>query len=302
MALPTETVYGLAGDATSQAACHAIFRAKGRPSRNPLIAHLHSLEAARRCAIFSENAERLARAFWPGPLTLVLPIRESGTICPAARAGLATVALRVPGHPLMRDIARACARPLAAPSANLSGRVSATTAGDVIAELGRDIALIIDDGPSPIGLESSIISILDEDHIILLRPGAIPRTDIARAARCTVQLPAGIRETELPTSPGQERSHYAPRARVRTNALSAGDGEAFLAFGTTQEWQIRTACAVRNLSPAGDLAEAATQLFALLRALDATSPSAIAVMPIPRHGLGEAINDRLERAAAPRPA
>ena len=297
VAFPTETVYGLGADATDGAAVARLYEAKDRPSFNPLIAHVADAGAARALARFDSAAQRLAAAFWPGPLTLVLPKRADCPVAELATAGLDTIAVRVPSHPVARAILVAFGRPVVAPSANRSGHVSPTTAQHVLADLRGRIELILDGGPTPMGLESTIIACLDRP--VLLRPGALPRADIERLVKLAqgpVAPPAHV--DELPIAPGALASHYAPRAPLRLNARHVEAHEALLAFGPTAvEGAAR---AVLNLSPRGDLIEAAANLFSHLRALDASGAAAIAVMPVPRAGLGEAINDRLERAAAPR--
>ncbi len=293
--MPTETVYGLAGDATNGRAVAAIFEAKGRPRFNPLIVHVADLEAARRLGTFDDLSLRLARAFWPGPLTLVVPRAGDCPVSLLASAGLDTVALRVPAHPVARLLLKAVEVPLAAPSANPSGRVSPTTAAHVAEQLGDKVALILDGGRCRIGLESTIVTVRD-GAIAILRPGGVTRESLARAAGVTIERHEG---GARPTAPGQLRSHYAPRAPLRLEATTVEPGEALLAFGPEPP---PTDGPMLNLSPDGDLAEAAANLFSHLRALDREDVTAIAVMPVPGHGLGEAINDRLRRAAAPRPA
>ena len=288
--LPTETVYGLAGDAANPAAVARIFSVKGRPAINPLIAHVPSLEAAEGFGVFNAAARALAEAFWPGPLTLVLPYRGEG-VCEAARAGLETLALRVPSHPVAQDVLQAFGGPLAAPSANQSGRLSPTRADDVRAELGAVVRIVLDAGPSAIGLESTIVDCTDAVPR-LLRPGGLTAERLKAVAGPIVS--AG---SDGPVrAPGALASHYAPRAHVRLDIDSPEPGEAYLAFGDGPNENAMTI----NLSPSGDLSEAAHTLFAALRRLDATGAATIAVAPIPRHGLGLAINDRLARAAAER--
>lgn len=293
VAIPTETVYGLAADATNGAAVARIFEAKGRPRFNPLIVHVDGLAAATRIGHFEPLARRLAESFWPGPLTLVVPLIEPSVIHPLVTAGLATVALRAPGGFAARLIER-FGRPLAAPSANVSGRVSATTAAAVAADLGDRIRLIVDGGPTHVGLESTILRV-DGDRPTLLRPGGVPAEDLEAVAGIVIGRGAkGIQ------APGMMISHYAPAAAVRLDAMEVRDGEALLAFGPARIAGAAKAVAVENLSPSGDLREAAANLFSHLRALDGHGALAIAVEPIPHQGLGEAINDRLARAAAPR--
>lgn len=284
--MPTETVYGLAGDATNPEAVAAIFAAKGRPRFNPLIAHILDLDQARRHGVFGSAANALAEAFWPGPLTLVLPRRADSPIADLACAGLLSVALRAPAHPLARGLIENAGRPLAAPSANRSGRISPTDASDADAEFGGAIPTL-DGGPCPMGLESAIVALAPDAAPRLLRPGAIPRSALE-----AVIGPLRRAEPGVVNAPGMLASHYAPTAPVRLNAQEARPGELLLGFGPM-------ACDM-NLSAKADLSEAAARLYAALRALDGRSPEAIAVAPIPQDGLGEAINDRLSRAAAPR--
>jgi L-threonylcarbamoyladenylate synthase len=294
---PTETVYGLGADATNPAAIARLYRAKGRPSFNPLIAHVGDLEAARLIGRFDARATALAEAFWPGPLTLVLRRTRDCAVADLATAGLDTIAIRVPAHPLARNILRAFAGPVVAPSANLSGHVSPTTAAHVQSDLAGRIDLIVDGGAVAVGVESTIIGCFETP--MLLRPGGLPRGEIERVlGRALVRPPdeAG-HDTNQPLAPGMLASHYAPRTPVRLNADSVGAGEALLAFGDGVVPGVDTAAVVMNLSAQGDLNEAAANLFSYLRALDLTRARAIAVMPIPHHGLGEAINDRLRRAA-----
>ena len=305
VAFPTETVYGLGADATNDTAVATLYAAKERPAFNPLIAHVADLATARRLAAFDEEAERLARAFWPGPLTLVLRKRPSCPVGELATAGLDTIALRVPDHPVARELLLAFGRPVVAPSANRSGEVSPTSAEHVRADLGGRIDLIIDDGPSPVGVESTILACVD-GAVLLLRPGAVPRDAIVRLLGHDVGVAtvsaAGCadEETFRPLAPGMLASHYAPRAAVRMNAVSVAPGEALLAFGPALPAGADQATAVLNLSGRGLLVEAAANLFACLRRLDGSGAGSIAVMPIPEEGLGEAINDRLRHAAAPR--
>lgn len=292
VAFPTETVYGLGADATDARAVARLFAAKGRPSFNPLIAHVADVAAARRAGKLSPLADKLAAAFWPGPLTLVVP--ASDVVCELARAGLATVALRVPKHPVAQALLAAFGKPIAAPSANRSGHVSPTTAEHVLADLEGRVDLVVDGGPTPLGLESTIVD-LSGDGPRLLRPGGIPRADIERALGTKLaEAAAGVR------APGMLKSHYATRARLRLNAQEVRPGEALLAFGPRRPAGADGATHMLDLSPRGDLLEAAANLFAHLRALDAAGTASIAVAPIPATGLGEAINDRLRRAAAPR--
>ncbi len=298
VAVPTETVYGLAADATNARACAAIYEVKGRPQFNPLISHVESLEAAERHGQFEPKARQLAEALWPGALTLVVPKREASPVSDLVTAGLDTIALRVPAAAIMRDLAEASGRPLAAPSANRSGRISATTAEAVIAELGGGIAMVIDGGETPVGVESTIVA-LTGGHARLLRPGGIPRAQIEAVLGEPLVGPDRPADT-APEAPGMLSSHYAPSAAVRPNATEILPGEALLAFGPALPESAHRAIAVENLSPSGDLVEAAARLFSSLRRLDASGAGTIAVMPVPEDGLGEAINDRLRRAAAPR--
>jgi L-threonylcarbamoyladenylate synthase len=282
--LPTETVYGLAADASNPLSVAAVYAAKGRPSFNPLIAHVADLAAARRIAVLDERAERLARAFWPGPLTIVAPIANAAAVCDLARAGLDTVAVRVPGHPLARALLEAFGGPVVAPSANRSGRPSPTTFADAVEETGPSAAEALDGGPCAVGLESTVVAVLPDAPARLLRPGAVTRAQIEALIG-----PLAEADGDAKRSPGRLALHYAPDAPVRINVTRPEPGEAFLAFGPDDS--------PFNLSPSGDLVEAAANLFALLRAADRTRPTAIAVAPIPAEGLGEAINDRLKRAA-----
>ncbi|HEY7669472.1 MAG TPA: L-threonylcarbamoyladenylate synthase [Hyphomicrobium sp.] len=294
VAFPTETVYGLGGDATNGRAVAAIFAAKGRPRFNPLIVHVADAAHAEIHGRLTPLAKRLADAFWPGPLTLVLDRKPGSNLSDLVTAGLDTVALRVPDHPIAQALLRASERPLAAPSANRSGGLSPTQATHVEADLGADVALILDGGPTAHGLESTVLDARGQTPV-LLRPGAVTAETIeAVLGAPLLRLPY---DKARPSAPGQLESHYAPRARVRLNATKAGPGEALLAFGPDLP---QAAGPVINLSPTGDLMEAAAKLFAALRALDETDAGTIAVMPIPEEGLGEAINDRLRRAAAPR--
>lgn len=300
VAFPTETVYGLGGDARNGRAVAEIFAAKGRPSFNPLIVHVGNPTAARALAVFSDMALRLAAAFWPGPLTLVLPLADDSPLSPLVSAGLPSVALRVPAHPLARALLERFGGPVAAPSANPSGRVSPTRAEHVQAGLSGRIAAILDGGPCKVGLESTIVGLTGEPT--LLRPGGVAAEDIEAVIGRPLALPRAPDAdggTPRPNSPGQLASHYAPAAALRTGAERPRADEVYLAFGESRGTGAAT---VLNLSPAGDLTEAATNLFHLLREADrlAGPCGAIAVAPIPEAGLGRAINDRLRRAAAPR--
>lgn len=290
VAIPTETVYGLAGDAGNGRAVAGIYRAKGRPSFNPLIVHVPDLAALRRIALLPPLAEDLAAAFWPGALTLVLPLRADAGIASLVTAGLDTVALRIPAHPVTRALLHALGRPLAAPSANVSGRISPTSAAhvrDPDGGLDGRIAAILDAGPCAVGVESTILAV-DGDRARLLRPGGIPAEAIAAVLRRPLDLPEAT--PDRPTAPGQLGSHYAPNAPLRLNAARARPGETHIAFGAPGPF---------TLSATGDLTEAAAALFDTLRRADRAGRP-IAVAPVPDHGLGAAINDRLRRAAAPR--
>lgn len=281
VALPTETVYGLAADATDVDAVAKIFAAKGRPGFNPLIVHVADLDAAGALVDINATARALAARFWPGPLTLVLPARTGNGIAPAVAAGLPTLAIRIPAHPVMRAVLRGVGRPLAAPSANASGSISPTTAAHVAASLGDRAPMIVDGGPTPGGLESTIVAVAG-DRVTLLRPGGIA----AAALGVNAAAGAGI------TAPGQLASHYAPRQPVRLNATERRDGEFLIGFGTVD--------GDLTLSANGDLIAAAAALFAALHAAQASGAGVIAVAPIPEEGVGIAINDRLRRAAANR--
>lgn len=298
VAVPTETVYGLAADATSGQACARIFQAKGRPQFNPLISHVPSTEEAEVHGIFDERARALAEAFWPGPLTLVLPKKAASPICDLATSGLASVALRVPAGPVMRFLAERTGRPLAAPSANRSGRISPTRADDVIADLGPDLSVVIDAGPCAVGIESTIVGLIDGEAR-LLRPGGLAREDIEAVIGAPLQAPAAGRPDQ-PAAPGMLLSHYAPDAAMILNAREAHPADALLSFGPDRLPGAADALAEFNLSPSGDLAEAAANLFLAMRTLDASGARTIRAQVIPSFGLGEAINDRLKRAAAPR--
>jgi L-threonylcarbamoyladenylate synthase len=292
VAIPTETVYGLAADATSGEALAAVFAAKGRPSFNPLICHYPDAAAAAAHVEFSPNAERLAQAFWPGPLTLVLRRRPGCPVHALAGAGLPTLAVRVPAHPVARALLAVCGFPLAAPSANRSGGVSPTTSAHVLADLEGRIAAVLDAGPCAVGLESTVVDLSGEAPR-LLRPGGIPAEAVGA---CIGRLERGHTPGAAPVSPGMLASHYAPSLPLRLDATHAEADEALLAFGAALP-----AGLVFNLSASGDLAEAASRLFAGLRWLDAEAARlglrGIAAMPIPEFGLGAAMNDRLRRAS-----
>ena len=283
--LPTETVYGLAADAGNARAVAAVYEAKGRPAFNPLIAHVANVAMARRIARFDSRAEALAARFWPGPLTLVLPIADEAAVCDLARAGLDSVAVRAPAHPLSQALLKAFGGPVVAPSANRSGRPSPTTFADAAEETGEFTTAGLDGGPCAIGLESTVVSLLDEPR--LLRPGSVTRAQIEVVIGKLAEA-----DGDAKRSPGRLTRHYAPNAPVRLNAQGPKPGEAFLAFGSAEP-RDRT----WNLSPGRDLSEAAANLFSHLRAADRSGASAIAIAPIPHEGLGEAINDRLRRAA-----
>jgi L-threonylcarbamoyladenylate synthase len=300
VAFPTETVYGLGADAANPAAIAHLYQAKGRPAFNPLIAHVSDLAAARKIARFDAAAEKLAQAFWPGPLTLVLPKAEGCVVADLATAGLDTVAVRVPAHAVARDILRSFGGPVVAPSANLSGHVSPTTSAHVENDLSGKIDLIVDGGPVEVGVESTIVGCFDIP--MLLRPGGVPREEIERVlGRALAQPPREIEsDSAQPLAPGMLASHYAPRTRVRLDAADVAPGEALLAFGLHRLHGADAAVAIMNLSETSDLDEAAANLFGYLRSLDAKGARTIAVMPIPNEGLGEAINDRLRRAAVGR--
>jgi L-threonylcarbamoyladenylate synthase len=300
VAFPTETVYGLGADATNAAAVAKLYAAKGRPSFNPLIAHVANVGAARALARFDAAAETLAAAFCPGPLTLVLPKSPSCPVAELATAGLDTIAVRMPAHRIARALILALGRPVVAPSANRSGHVSPTTAEHVLADLSERIDLVLDGGPTRVGVESTILACLNGE-VTLLRPGGLPRAGIERALGRPVQEAAmAADEGEAPLAPGMLASHYAPRATLRLDARDLRPGEALLAFGPSLPAGAQQAAKVLNLSARGDLIEAAANLFSHLRELDGAGVPSIAVMPIPHEGLGEAINDRLARAAAPR--
>lgn len=301
VALPTETVYGLACDATDPHAVANLYAAKGRPSFNPLIAHVPDLAAARHVGLLTPAAETLALHFWPGPLTLVVPALEEAT-CALARAGLASVALRVPAHPVAQAVLAAAGRPIAAPSANRSGHVSPTTAAHVYADLNGRIDLILDAGACAVGVESTILDCTGE-RPVMLRPGGLPREAIEAvlAGPLTERAAEAAANDDAPLAPGMLASHYAPSVPVRLGAREVLPGETLLTFAGARPSGSERAALVRDLSPAGDLVEAAANLFAFMRELDRVGARGIAVVPLPRHGLGEAITDRLRRAAAPRP-
>jgi L-threonylcarbamoyladenylate synthase len=302
-AFPTETVYGLGADAANERAVARLYAAKGRPRFNPLIAHAPTAEAAAVLGLMGRRARVLAAAFWPGPLTLVVPATRDCPVCELARAGLSTVALRVPVHPVARELLVAFGGAVVAPSANRSGHVSPTTAGHVIEDLGESVDVVLDGGATPVGIESTIIACLG-GPARLLRPGGVARSAIEQVLGERLAppelRPAEALDGEGPLAPGQLASHYAPQARLRLDAQEVRPGEALLAFGTPEIAGANRAVARRDLSPTGDLIEAAANLYAHLRALDRSGAETIAVAPVPGEGLGEAIQDRLKRAAAPR--
>ncbi len=295
IAIPTETVYGLAADATEPEAITRIYETKGRPRFNPLICHMADLAMAKEHAVFDPLSEKLAQAFWPGPLTLILPLKPESPIHDLATAGLDTVGIRVPLG-FAGEIIRAFGRPLAAPSANTSGAISPTTARHVADDLGGKIGLVLDGGPARVGVESTIVKV-EDGTLRLLRPGGIAAEEIEHVAGLPLARPE--KAGAIIEAPGMLASHYAPNASVRLNASAPEPGEAYLAFGPVPA-EIADGAFVFNLSPTGNLAEAAANLFAAMKRADASGAAAMAVAPIPAEGLGEAINDRLERAAAPR--
>jgi len=314
VAFPTETVYGLGADATRAEAVAGIYGAKDRPKFNPLIAHVANLDAARREGVFDASALRLAEAFWPGPLTLVVPASATCSVSDLARAGLGSVGLRVPAHPIAAALLRRVARPVAAPSANRSGRVSPTLAAHVLVDLDGRSDAVVDGGPARVGVESTILACLG-NGVHVLRPGGIPRdaiealigplaTETAEDGKLLASGQPLISGQPLPPgqplAPGMLASHYAPRARLRLNVEVVEPGEAVLLFGGHRPAGLERSGPRLDLSPDGSLVEAAASLFAALRSLDASGAATIAVSPIPTSGLGEAINDRLERAAAGR--
>ncbi len=300
VAFPTETVYGLGADATDGEAVARIYEAKQRPRFNPLIAHLPDATAAQSHGLFNDAARALASAFWPGPLTLVVPVAPGSPVSDLARAGLDSIGLRVPDHPVATALLRAAGRPIVAPSANRSGHVSPTIADHVLADLDGRIDAVLDGGATRVGVESTIVDCRAASPV-LLRAGGVTREAIEAvlgASLGTANESGG--DDDAPVAPGMLASHYAPRARLRLDATDIAPGEAALLFGPQRIAGAEHAGAVVNLSPRGDLAEAASRLFAGLRELDVSGATAIAVAPIPDEGLGEAIRDRLARAAAPR--
>ena len=300
VAFPTETVYGLGADAGNPDAVARLYAAKGRPAFNPLIAHVTDLDAAARIGRFDARARAIAARFWPGPLTLVVPFADSPAVCDLARAGLDTVAIRVPSEPVARALLAAAGRPIVAPSANRSGHVSPTTAAHVMEDLAGRIDAVLDGGPTAVGVESTILDLTGADPV-LLRPGGLAREAIEAALGRPLARPAAFDDAR-PAAPGRLASHYAPRALLRLEAREVAPGEALLTFAGARPPGAASAAQVLDLSPAGDLTEAAARLYGALRSLDASGVPSIAVVPLPRTGLGEAIADRLARAAAPRPA
>ncbi len=293
VAFATETVYGLGGNACDGQVVARIFEAKGRPSFNPLIVHLPTVEQAVTLGKFNADAMKLAETFWPGPLTIIVKRADDCPVSGLASAGLTSLAIRVPGRESAREFLRLAGCPVAAPSANISGQISPTRAQHVVAGLGNRIWGVLDGGDCEVGLESTIVSCLGDTPVIM-RPGGLSREQIEEALGKPVKIQTG--STNDPISPGQLASHYAPNAAVRLNAKDARPGEAYLAFGKREP----EADIVRNLSPSKNLQEAAANLFAMLHTLDMLGVDSIAVAPIPNEGLGVAINDRLARAAAPR--
>ncbi len=291
VAFPTETVYGLGADACADAAVAKVYAAKGRPSFNPLIVHVASVEDALELGAFDATSQALANAFWPGPLTLVVSRPKQSNVSLLASAGLPTLAIRVPAHPVALAFLTAVGRPVVAPSANPSGRISPTTAQHVRDGLGAQVDMILDGGACTVGVESTVVRVMD-DGVSVLRSGGVARADIERVAGHTIVVSENVGELH---APGQLESHYAPRALLRLNAVAPEQGEIFLGFGDIDNGSF-------SLSRSGDVVEAAANLFAMLHAIDALRPATIAVAPIPMTGLGEAINDRLLRAAAPRAA
>lgn len=295
VAFPTETVYGLGADATNDRAVAAIYAAKGRPQFNPLIAHVVSINALDSLVVWNEPARKLAEAFWPGPLTLVLPRHPHCPVSRLASAGTETLAVRIPAHPVARELIERAGVPVAAPSANASGKLSPTEAAHVVESLGGEADAIIDGGRCSVGVESTVVSWLHHAPEIL-RPGGITREQIEKVLLRPVSVPESLVDGNEPVvSPGQLSSHYAPRAALRLNALSAEADEALLTFG--EDMHVKGGTLRLNLSPSGDVNEAAANLFAMLHRLDAAGVPRIAVMPVPELGLGIAINDRLRRAA-----
>jgi len=295
VAFPTETVYGLGADATNDTAVEAVYAAKRRPKSNPLIIHVADVEGAHRIAELDERAKKLAREFWPGPLTMILPRHPRSAVSTSACAGLSTIAVRIPANETALALIRETGRPIAGPSANASGKTSPTIAEHVVQSLGEVIPMVLDDGPCRIGIESTVIN-LSGAKALLMRPGGITVSDL-EALIGPIAMPSATNEAE-PASPGRAQSHYAPKLPVRLEAVDVNSDEALLAFGPDP---LNGAGKMRNLSPAGNLDEAAANLYRMLIELDDSEFRQIAVMPLPETGVGQAINDRLRRAAAPRP-
>lgn len=293
VAFPTETVYGLGADATNEHAVAAIYAAKGRPQFNPLIAHVAGTENIENFVEWNKTAQKLAAQFWPGPLTLVLPRAKGSPIALLASAGLETVAIRCPAHPVAQELIRRAGRPLAAPSANASGKLSPTLAAHVAESLGTKVNLILDGGACKVGVESSVLDLTTETPT-LLRHGGVTKEMLQ--SFLDLRIREALHDDNAPKSPGMTLSHYAPSLPLRLNATSANASEAFLLFG--KEEPLTGGAARLNLSPSGDLIEAAANLFSMLRALDRAELAGIAVAPIPESGIGAAINDRLKRAAS----
>lgn len=292
ISFPTETVYGLGADATNSKAVAKIFSAKNRPTFNPLIVHLSSPQVAKNYVELSPLAKNLANNFWPGPFTMVLPLKENSKLSELVTAGLNTVAIRVPAHPVAHKLLKKFGGPIAAPSANKSGKISPTTAQHVDQEFDDELEMIIDGGPCDNGLESTIIKV-DNDKLIILRPGNITKEDILEKIKISIVTEDA--PTDNPIAPGQLKSHYAPKAKMRLNVIEPDFGEAYLAFGGTNQVEN-----MLNLSESGNLEEAASNLFSMMRSLDQLNLKTISVAPIPKIGIGIAINDRLDRAAAPK--
>ena len=292
VSFPTETVYGLGADATNSDAVAKIFSAKNRPSFNPLIIHLPNTQMVEKYVELSQLTKDLSNIFWPGPFTMVLPLKKNSGISTLITAGLETVAIRVPSHPVAHTLLNEFNGPIAAPSANKSGQISPTTAQHVDQEFGDELELIIDGGPCDNGLESTIVKVV-YDQLTILRPGNVTVEEIQE--KIEVKIVTDTQPTDNPIAPGQLKSHYAPNANVRLNVINPEMNEAYLAFGDTNQVEN-----MLNLSPSGDLEEAATNLFSMMRSLDQLNLKTISVAPIPKSGVGVAINDRLERAAAPK--
>ncbi|MGE4373642.1 MAG: L-threonylcarbamoyladenylate synthase [Xanthobacter sp.] len=298
VAFPTETVYGLGADASNPDAIAHLYDAKGRPAFNPLIAHLPHASDAMQIGIFNAAARKLAAAFWPGPLTLVVPYQGGARVCELARSGLGTVGIRIPDHPVAHAMLCAFGGPVVGPSANRSGHVSPTEADHVTEDLAGRIDAVLDSGPTQVGVESTIIDATGPE-LRLLRPGGVTRAQVEALIGAPL-LDAATDDAARPASPGRLLSHYAPRARVRLEATHVEPGEALLTFAGARPPGAEQAATILDLSPEGRLTEAAARLYGALRALDETGAPSIAVVPLPRSGMGEAIADRLDRAAAPR--